>query len=269
MKLIDVHSHILPGLDDGASDLEQTTAMARAAQADGISHLVATPHVIKGVYENRKEDILKQVLNVNYYLRHLKIDVVIMPGAEYLLDPDLPRRMAAGKLLTLNNTGLYLLVELPAEMVPDYAEEILDKLQNQGITPVIAHPERNMGIAAKPQLLLDWSKRGVLAQVTSTSIMGGFGKDARKRALKYLELGAAQIIASDAHDDRGRAPVLFSAFMEVEKLWGTEFARKLTRINPENIIRGNPTKPTIPQNAGTAAGYLKRLRAAGANRFNF
>ncbi len=269
MKLIDIHSHILPGLDDGARDLQQTIAMARAAQADGISHLVATPHVIKGVYENRKEDILKQVLNVNYYLRHSKVDVVIMPGAEYLLDPDLPRRMNAGELLTLNNTGSYLLVELPVEMVPDYAEGILDELQNQGITPIIAHPERNRGLAAKPHILLDWSKRGVLAQVTSTSIMGGFGRDAKKRALKYLEVGAAQIIASDAHDDQGRAPLIYSACMEIERLWGTEIARKLTRINPENIIRGNPTKPTMPQNAGTAGGYLRKLRAAGANRFNF
>jgi protein-tyrosine phosphatase len=269
MKLIDIHSHILPGLDDGARNLEQTMAMARAAQADGISHLVATPHVIKGVYENRKEDILKQVLNINYCLKQAKINVTLMPGAEYLLDPDLPRRMAAGELLTLNNTGVYLLVELPPDMVPDYTEDILAEVLAQGITPVIAHPERNSGLAVRPELLERWARRGVLAQVTSTSITGGFGREARKRALKYLESGAAQLIASDAHDDRSRAPVIYQALLEVERLYGFDQARKLTRTNPEHIIRGNPTKPALPpQNESAWGGYVKKIRSASILKFH-
>ena len=270
MNFIDIHSHILPGVDDGARDLQQTLAMAKAASYDGVTALVATPHVIKGVFDNHKADILQQVLNVDFYLKHCGLKMPILPGAEYYLEPNLAERLAAGTLLTINDTGRYLLVELPATMVPDYTDQILYEIQLQGVTPIIAHPERNLGLAKKPQMLQEWARRGILAQVTSISISGWFGRGAKKRALKFLQTGAAQLIASDGHDARGRAPLINQAFQEIEQLWGTDMARTLTFHNPDLIIRGLPLKPTVPPPSEMPwTDYFKKFRAGSSDKYRF
>jgi protein-tyrosine phosphatase len=125
MNLIDIHTHILPGLDDGARDLKQSLAMAEAAVRDGITMLVATPHVIRGAYNNRKDEILEHVQNLNQCLKCAGVKLPILPGAEYYLEPDLPELLAAGQLLTLNDTGRYLLVELPAAVIPENTGNVL------------------------------------------------------------------------------------------------------------------------------------------------
>jgi protein-tyrosine phosphatase len=261
--LIDLHAHILPGIDDGAQTIEDSLAMAEVALEDGITMLVATPHVVRGIFDNRKEDILKDVETLNNRLKKDGIGLLVLPGAEYRLEPDLPKRLAAGELLTLNNTGKYLLVELPASMVPEYTEQILYEIQLQGVTPIVAHPERNLGLAQKPQLLQEWSKRGIRAQITSASITGWFGRSVKKRALHFLHTGAAQIIASDGHEARGRAPLMHAAFKEIENLWGIELARTLSIKNPDLIIKGQPLKQASPPMGEiTWAQYFKIFRAA-------
>ncbi len=244
--MIDLHTHILPGLDDGAKDIEQSLAMAQIAADDGITMLAATPHVISGEIDNRKEDILQKVKELNDLLDSVGIPLQILPGAEYRLEPDLPQRLAAGELLTINDTGQYLLVELPATMVPDYTGRILYDLQLQGITPIIAHPERNGGFEQDPELLQDLISRGILAQITSASITGQFGKSVKKTALKILQEGSAHLIASDAHSSHGRSPVLSGAFLELENRWGTDYARTLTAETPRLIIAGLPVETIIP-----------------------
>lgn len=244
--MIDLHAHIIPGIDDGARDLEQSLAMAEVAVKDDISIIVATPHVISGVFDNSKSHILQAVADLNEILASEKIPLQILPGAEYRLEPDLPRRLAAGELLTINDTGRYLLVELPAAMVPDYTGRILYDLQLQGITPIIAHPERNVGFEQDPELLQGLISRGILTQITSTSITGQFGKSVKKTALKLLQEGSAHLIASDAHSSHGRSPVLSGAFLELENRWGTDYARTLTAENPRLIIAGLPVETIMP-----------------------
>lgn len=129
---------------------------------------------------------------------------------------------------------------------------------------LIAHPERNLGLARKPQLLGEWAKRGILSQVTSCSITGVFGREAKKRALKYLRNGQAQLIASDGHDDMRRAPTMNAAFLEIERLWGSDLAYNLTVVNPEFIIIGKPLVPTVPiLEPVTWDEYVFKLRKAG------
>jgi len=244
--MIDLHVHILPEMDDGAKDIEHSLAMAQIAVQDGITTLVATPHVIKGAFDNSKDTILENVGNINKCLDRAGIPLQVLPGAEYHLEPDLPRRMAAGELLTINDTGRYLLIELPASMVPDYTGRVLYDLQLQGVTPIIAHPERNAGFEREPEILKNFISRGVLAQITSTSVTGLFGNTAKKTALKFLKEGYAHLIASDAHSSHGRSPVLSFAFQELERRWGTDYARTLTSSNPRLIIEGQPVQPFIP-----------------------
>lgn len=246
LPLIDIHTHILPDMDDGAKDIEQSLAMAQIAVNDGISKIVATPHVMRGVFNNTKSQILNAADEFKQLLDSKKIPLEIVPGAEYHLEPDLPLRLAAGELLTINNLGKYLLVELPANMVPDYTGRVLYELQLQGITPIIAHPERNIGFAREPELLRDLVARGILAQITSGSIIGIFGKSVKNIACKLLNDGLAQGIASDAHSSHGRSPVLSNAFLELERRWGMDYARSLTFDNPNLVIEGLPVVQNTP-----------------------
>ena len=260
-KLIDLHTHIIPGLDDGAKDIEKSLAMAQIAIEDGITMLVATPHVISGAFDNRKEDILENVGHLNKYLDSAGILLQILPGAEYRLEPDLPRRLAAGELLTINDTGRYLLVELPGSMVPDYTGRILYDLQLQGVTPIIAHPERNAGFEREPEILRNFVTRGILVQITSASITGLFGNLAKNTALKFIKEGSVHLIASDAHSSHGRSPVLSLAFLELERRWGIDYARTLTSENPRLIIEALPVEPCIPPKSDSLwSRFLKKSR---------
>lgn len=244
--LTDIHTHILPGLDDGAGDLNQAVAMAVIAAQDGIKTLVATPHVMRGAFDNHHEEILKKVQELNLCLQVQRIKLTILPGAEYYLDLDLLERLAAGELLTINNTGCYLLVEFPSAVIPKKVGDILQAILSKGITPIIAHPERNQELAKYPGMMGSLIARGARAQVTSGSIMGIYGKEAQEAAHQMIEMGFAHIVASDAHSDRTRAPLMSAAFTEIEKRWGTELAMKLFCRNPWRVIRGLPVAAIPP-----------------------
>jgi len=244
--LIDLHAHILPGVDDGAKTIEDSLAMAEVAFKDGITMLVATPHVVRGIFDNRKEGILRDVKNLNNKLKQTGNDLLVLPGAEYRLEPDLAQRLADGQLITINNAGRYLLIELPSALIPENTERILYEIQLQGVTPIIAHPERNLTLAKHPELLGSYNDRGILAQVTAASITGLFGKIVRKTALSFLQNGTAQIIASDGHGVNGRSPVLTTACRVIEHRWGAQFTKTLAFENPHRIIRSQRVPAYTP-----------------------
>lgn len=240
--MIDIHVHILPGFDDGAADIKMAMEMAAIAVDNGISHIIATPHILSGVYEHNPDEIKAAVEQLNTQLSDQKIPLKIYPGAEYYLEPDLSSRFAAGEIQTLNNSQ-YLLVELPAEHVPTYTEQVLYELQLQGITPIIAHPERNSGFINNPKLLGELIKRGSLGQITTGSIAGKFGQRAKKAAFLFLRNNWGHVIASDAHSSWGRVPELSSAAQGLNKMGGEKFSQGLLVHNPLNIIKGKPLLP--------------------------
>lgn len=242
--MIDLHVHILPGVDDGAANIETSVMMAQMAAADGIDIVVATPHVLKGAFDNNREDIRLQVDDLQGRLVQQGVKLQVRPGAEYYLEVDLPELMAKGELLTLNDSG-YLLVELPATLVPEHTGQVLYELQLQGAMPVIAHPERNAGFMRCPQLLQDLIDRGVLAQVTAASVTGVFGRTVRQTALSFIEKGLVQVLASDAHSLNGRAPVLARAADEVSRYWGRDVAQALVKDNPLSILEGSPLEMPV------------------------
>jgi len=233
--LIDLHAHILPGFDDGAKDQETSLSMARQAAKDGITSIGATPHVINEVYSYNRERILEAVEGLNQFLDENGVPVHILPGAEYRLEPDLPQRLDRGELLTLNDSN-YLLVELPATFIPSYTERVLYELQLQGITPIIAHPERNAGFAGDPSLLFQLVSKGVLVQITAGSLTGMFGRTVQKTAFLFLNSGLSHLIASDAHSSSHRTPVLSVAARAVEHRLGAGAANCLVLDNPRRII---------------------------------
>jgi len=247
--MIDTHCHILSGIDDGAHDIAESIAMAKIAVKDGISAIIATPHVMSGVYNNSKDQIISAVQDLNKILADENIPLTILPGAEYHIEPDLPRRMEKGELLTLNNTGRYLLVEPPSTYIPDYTGKILYELQLQGITPVIAHPERNAAFAKDPSLLAQFVSRGIPAQVTAGSVTGNFGKYIQKTALNFLKKGLVHMIVSDAHSKRGRIPTLSPAVLTAKQYLTADLAHRLVYENPHSICSAeNISLPEISIN---------------------
>lgn len=236
--MIDIHVHILPALDDGPRDMDMAVTMARFASAEGIKSIVATPHVIPGVYVNNKEMILRAVNELSRVLTDQGIPLEVRPGAEYMLDPDLPGVVRSGQALTLNDGGKFLLVELPGFGIPPYAEKILYEIALQGVVPVIAHPERNDDLARLPDRLLSFLQSGALAQVTAGSLTGLFGRRAQKAARYFTSRGWCSYIGSDAHCSSGRAPALSGAFRGVAGEFGQETADLLFLVNPARALGG-------------------------------
>lgn len=261
--MIDIHSHILPELDDGAGSLQEALDMARLAVADGIRSMAATPHVETGLYPNTRETVLQAVDGLRRALQEHAIPLTILPGAEYRLEPDLPRRLARGELLTLNDKGRYLLVELPATLAFDFTVQVFYELQLGGVIPVIAHPERNAAFAATPSLLYNLIARGALAQITAGSLTGHFGPAARAAARAFLKNGCAHFIATDAHSDKDRAPLLTPAKKEAARLLGEEEGHTLVAGNPQRavealLIETGEIEETRPARSGFWS-FLSRL----------
>ncbi len=236
--MVDIHTHILPHLDDGAQKMEESLQMAQIAVEDGIRQIIATPHVIRGLYENKKEEILARVSRLNSRLEEEGIPLSIGPGAEYRLEADLAQKLNRGELLTLNESGRYLLVELPDTFLPEFTADVLYHIQLAGVTPIIAHPERNMVFGREPAQLSAFIRRGMAAQLTTGSIMGLFGSQAKKISKELIKDGLIHIIASDAHSPSGRAPRLKACRQMLSEDFGLDCSRILLQENPWRICQG-------------------------------
>ena len=236
--MVDTHTHILPALDDGAQSMEQSLQMVRIAVKDGIRQMIATPHVIGGLYENKKEDILTAVAQLNTRLQEEGIPLTILPGAEYRLEPDLAQRLKGGELLTLNESGRYLLVELPDTFLPDFTADVLYQIQLAGVTPIIAHPERNIVLSQEPAQLAAFIGRVMAIQVTTGSVRGRFGQQAQKTSRHLIKECLVHIVASDAHSPSGRTPRLEVTRQLISELYGPETSRILLQDNPRRICQG-------------------------------
>ncbi len=235
--MIDIHSHILPGLDDGAATIEEAIAMASCAIADGIKQMVVTPHVKSRTYPSKKA-ILDKMVNLQDVLQKNGINLLLVPGAEYRIDPELPRQLARGELLTINDKGRYLLVEFSDVSVPDYSTDVFSELLKQGVTPIIAHPERNSVFIEDHNRLYELLSNGALAQLTSGSLTGYFSPYITTAARSFLERGYIQFIASDAHNRSGQLLQFKPAVWEAKRLLSEEEARRLLISNPQRALRG-------------------------------
>ena len=233
--MIDIHTHILPGLDDGARSMDIALHMADIAVKSGTEILLATPHVISGVFDNDKERIVNACNEFNRELENHNLTLQVLPGAEYYLEPDLPERLARKELLTLNN-GRYLLLELPGSTIPQYTAELLYNLQIQGTEPIIAHPERNMELMDAPYKLEELVGHGALTQVTAGSLTGLFGGKVKRVAFSFIENGLIHFLASDAHTNNRRTPALDAAARIIEEKYGQEFAVAMVNSNPRALL---------------------------------
>lgn len=242
--MIDIHCHILPDVDDGAKTIEDTLAMARAAVDQGISTIIATPHLNKD-YENSKPQILKTATEVNKVLDAANIPLTILPGQEIRIYGEILADYHQQEILPMVGSD-YLLIELPSGHVPRYTERMLYDLQLEGFIPIIAHPERNREIIQHPEILYQLVKKGALTQLTGASVCGAFGKKIKAFSQSLIEANLAHFIASDAHNVTTRRFMLAEAFEQIEARYGNEMVY-LFKENAELLVSGKTVYKDVPQ----------------------
>jgi protein-tyrosine phosphatase len=239
--LIDLHCHILPGLDDGSGSAEESLAMARMAIQDGIRTIVATPHALDGVYNVTPAEITASVASFRELLAARGLDLRVCEGADVHLCPGIADKIKAGAVGTINNTGKYFLLELPSQTIPSRVKEEIFSLKVQGITPVVTHPERHPAILQDMNLLYDFISMGALSQITAMSLTGEFGEEVQRCAQELLKHRLVHVIASDAHSPDIRPPLLSRAVNEAADLAGSDsLAASLVDGIPAKILAGEP-----------------------------
>lgn len=262
---IDLHAHILPGVDDGPADWDEALQTVRMAAEDGVRHIVSTSHMVPhSPYDNSRTRLLELVAELRERVAAAGIAVEVHAGAEVYLTPDTARRIEQGTALTYGDARRYVLVELPASEIPAYTEQALFEVQLLGVTPIIAHPERNAGVMRDPQRLLAMVERGVLTQVTASSLGA---KPYAHTAEWLLRQGAVHFVASDTHGPNRRPPALGRWRERLVALVGPEQAAQLLWDNPKRVLDGEPVPHRPVQSAAQPqgrrsflAGWLGRLR---------
>ncbi len=234
-KLVDLHCHILPGIDDGSPDLEHSLTLAKQAVADGVTHILATPHHLDNNYVNHRLDVIKKTNDFQNELDASGIQLQVFPGQEVHINGDLPQ--CYDDLLGVDEKKRYMLLEFPHSNVPAYAKRLIFELQKLGTTPIIVHPERNKEIQADLNLLYDFIQRGALAQLTATSYVGGFGEHVADISKKLVDHRLVQLVASDAHVLQGRNFVLREALEKIVTDFSPEVAYEFEK-NAEDLLNG-------------------------------
>ena len=245
--MYDIHTHVLPGVDDGAKSLEETLKMARVAAANGTTAMLCTPHRRDVTERSSAQYVRDLVTEVNGELRAQGIELELLLGMENHLDLELPQDRSAGKALPMNGSR-YSLVELPFFGRPNYLEDVLFRLQLQGVTPVLAHPERIEAIQRDPELLVGFVERGMLSQVTAGSVVGHFGRKVRDFSHSLLRRRLVHILASDTHfADGPRSPLLAPGVEAAAEIAGESEARAMVFDTPRAILEDRAITIEPPQ----------------------
>jgi protein-tyrosine phosphatase len=243
--MIDLHCHILPGLDDGAQNLSESISMARKAVEQGITTIVATPHHLTSSYENPKQVIMSRVEELNQALLQEKIDLQVLPGQEVRIHGEMVDGYKLGDILPVDNTQ-YVLVEFSSSHVPRYTEKLFYDLQLNGLIPVIVHPERNQELIERPEMLYQFVKKGAMTQVTAASICGDFGKKIKNFSHQLIEANLTHFIASDAHNTSTRTFKLREAYNTVQAKYGNELVYMFTE-NAALVLDGKHAYKEVPE----------------------
>jgi len=260
--VIDLHNHLLPGIDDGAKKLEETLEFLRLAARDGVKVVVATPHMKPGVYDNRREIILQRVALVREAQRGDEAEgVTLLPGAEVYYTADLTARARANELMTVGDRGRYLLLELPYQQTPMRVDDTIFQLRLLGITPLMAHPERVAYYLEDIERVAASVRLGALMQVTASSLTGRFGDTARDFARALLQRNLGHVLASAGHDVRYRPPILSEAVRAAASLVGETAARRLVEDTPQAILDGREVEVEEARPPFRRRGLFSLLRS--------
>lgn len=242
--MIDIHHHLLWGMDDGASNVETSVAMARIAAEEGISHVVCSPHA-NGTYTYEPRVIAEKIVELQRLLDRNGIAVKLGHGCDFHMSYE---NIEEAKLnpakYSINGLG-YILVELPDYGISPGLTEVFYQMQLAGLTPILTHPERNATLQSDQVRLVDWLRGGVLIQVTASSVVGRMGRRAESMAHDLLANRWVHFLATDAHNITSRPPKMREAFELVAKKYGPDYAHLLCISNPLAAFMGKPMPPQL------------------------
>jgi protein-tyrosine phosphatase len=236
--MVDIHSHILPEVDDGSKSLEESIEMCRASADDGITVMVATPHAHDGLHLTHDTQILRE--KVEELNQQLNGTPKIVLGCELRFTHELVKHICNDRSAPTIADGPYSLVEFPHALVPPGSERLLFELISNQITPIIAHPERNIMLMSEPERFYQLVDAGALGQMDAGSITGAFGKKVQQAARVMLENGLIQFIASDCHNTRNRLPGISAAVGLCAEIVGEDYAGAMAEDNPAAVVEGRP-----------------------------
>ena len=260
--MIDLHCHLLPGIDDGAADLSVSLEMARVAAEEGVTTIVCTPHILPTVYDNTGKAIRAAVGRLQAEIRRNGIAIDLLPGADVHLTPHLVDGLRNGRVLSINDSR-YFLLEPPHHVAPPRFEEAVFGLMTSGYVPILTHPERLAWVDQQYRMIQRLARAGMLMQITAGSVIGKFGRRARHWAEKMLEDGLVDVLASDAHDPERRPPRFREALEIIAERHGADAARRLVLDCPRAIL-DNLTPSQLPprmarkDDPATKAGFFQR-----------
>ncbi len=260
--MLDIHCHILPGVDDGAGDLGQSLAMARIAVAEGVTTIACTPHMTPGVYDNRGPDVIARVEALQLALDEAGLPLQLVAGADVHVAPDVTARLRSGEALALNGSR-YVLIEPPHHVAPPRLDGVFFDIAAAGYQPILTHPERLTWIERRFDVIERLFRAGVWMQITAGSLEGQFGSQARYWAERMLDEGMVHVVASDAHDDRARTPRLGRAYDLLARRMGQAEADNLLIHRPHVALTNAPPSaapapPRAPAETAAAGGSFWR-----------
>lgn len=232
---IDVHTHILPYVDDGSDTWETSLELLRQGEKEGVVAAIATPHVLSEADYKYEADIITKFNELKQRANDAKLKIQLFLGCEIYVQPDMTLEH---KISTINHNGKYFLVEFPMTSIPRFvAEKFFDFIVDEKV-PIVAHPERNIGFMNRPNLAFEFVQRGALMQVNSPSIIGKHGNKAQQLAFQFIENDLVHFVGSDCHNPNHRSMALKEAYNIVYNQWGKEKADLLFYENAKNMING-------------------------------
>lgn len=243
--MIDLHCHLLPGIDDGATDLGTSLAMAQMAIDDGVHTIACTPHIYPGMYENNATGIRAAIAALQAELDQRQMPLRLLIGADTYLEPALEQAIAAGRVPTLADSR-YLLLEPPHHVLPPHFLEAVFALKTAGYIPVITHPERLTWVPDHYDLLARAISAGAWMQITAGSLTGRFGSAPKHIAERMLDDGLVHIIATDAHNLKRRPPLLAEGRTAAAQRVGPEEAEHMVMTRPAGIITNTAPEQLPP-----------------------
>jgi protein-tyrosine phosphatase len=258
--MIDLHTHILPGIDDGVETIEESVEFARVAIQDGVKVIIATPHYKEGVWDNQREGILNSVEMLRARLAQDDLDVDLRPGSEVHLCPNLVQRVKEGQATTLNDNGRTVLLELSLSQYPVELENLVFQMKLAGLQVLFAHPERIRYFQDDIRRYEALVQLGGYGQITTGSVLGTFGSEAKRFSEELLRRGLIHVLASDAHNVRGRPPILSGALEATEAWVGRRRALSMVTDVPAALIQGRePEIPPVERRTRRGNSFLGRL----------
>jgi protein-tyrosine phosphatase len=257
--MIDIHHHCLPDVDDGPREWDEAVAMCRMAADEGVTTIVATPHVLRGRWRafppkelaSRLEDLQHRVAGI--------IDLRL--GSEYFFAHDMVEVLISGRSIVPLAGSQYVLIELAANSVPPMLEQPLYRAQLEGWTPILAHPERNIVLQRRPELLEELIGHGVKTQLTAGSLLGDFGPEARRASETFLDRRMIHFLATDAHNTSKRPPHVRAATELLQQRYGEHVATALTIENPRAVLENRALPYDPDPRSERSHGFLTRVRA--------